>query len=126
MDSTTLGLQQAQIFLIYSSVIMLIIITVFLVKLLIDTSRLFNALNDIAVILKHEVKPLVEEIQSTLQAVNAVCKTADNHVIGLKHVLSTVADVSLGTFDKAKGLSASFLSGAIAGFKLFKGYRRKK
>jgi len=60
------GLEQALIVLTYTTIIMLVIISAFLVKLLVDFSNLIKSKHDLVLLLNHELEPTLKELKKPL------------------------------------------------------------
>lgn len=118
MDFSQVALNHGLTFLAWISGILLIVITCFLVKLLIDLSTLIKNVNQTSVMLNTELKPTLDELHETLQSVNSIIKNTDNNMINIKDAVES-------TFGKTKALTGSLFSGVIKGFgtvwKLFAG-----
>ncbi len=119
METLSPGLQQALIFLVYTSVVLLVTVTVFLVKFLIDASTLLVSLNELSVILKKELEPVLKELQKALEIISSVTSTADKQIENLKKTVAAFAGASAGVVSKAKGLSIGVLDGFLAGLNIF-------
>ena len=109
MDFSQVALNHGLTFLAWITGILFIVIAVFLVKLLIDLSALVKNLNQTSIMLNTELKPTLDELQSTLQSVNSIIKNTDNNMGSLKDAVES-------TFGKTKAITGSLFSGIINGF----------
>ena len=64
--------EQLLTLLIWTTMIVLIIITVFLIKLLIDMSNLVRSSQNIITIVKHEIEPTLRELKRALININSI------------------------------------------------------
>ena len=109
MDFSQIALNHGLTFLAWGTLIVLIVIAVFLVKLLIDLSTLIKNVNETSVMLNNELKPTLDELQETLKSVNSIIKNTDNSMVNLKGAVEN-------TIGKTKAFTGSLFSGIINGF----------
>lgn len=102
------------------SAVLLIIISVFLIKWLIELSKLTSNITDITTVIKSDLEPTVKELQETLKSVNAIMKEADKNVANFKGIATKVLGASSIALTGLKGLTDSFWKGMAAGFKFFR------
>ena len=70
MESVTHSIQQPLDFLIYTSVVLIIITGVFLIKLLIDLRRLTKSCDGFVQATQVELEPVIKELKTTLVNIN--------------------------------------------------------
>lgn len=114
------ALEISLIFLIFTTIIIGIIIAVFLIKLLIDVSKLTVNLDEVTTLVKREIEPTLNEIKQALNNLNSLAKSADKQFDVAKKVLSGVIGASGIALGGLKTISGGFLKGILAGLKLFK------
>lgn len=118
-----LGIQQSLEFLIYATIIMLIIVSVFLVKLLVDLSSLIKSLQNILSIVKHDLGPTIKEFKRALININSIASTTDNQFKDINKVISSAISAFSGSgqnlSSKAKLVFSSLRKGLSAGTKVF-------
>ena len=102
------------------SVVLLIITAVFVIKLLVEVSKLTSNITDITTILKNDLEPTVKELQITLKSVNSIVKQADKNVSDISGIATKVLGAGAVAFNGLKNITGSFWKGVTAGFKLFK------
>ena len=102
------------------SAVLLIIIGVFVIKLLLELSKLANNLNDITTIVKNDLEPTLSELQTALKSINSIVKVADKNVSAFKGVLSKVLGAGSLALGSLKGLTGGFWKGVSAGMSIFK------
>lgn len=104
-------------FLAISTGIVVIIVGGFLVKLIIDLSKLAKNLNETSVILNDELKPTIQEINKTLTSVNSIIQNTGEGVgnvkLGLENALSKTKMFSQNLF-------GGFLKGFMAVYSMFR------
>ncbi len=108
------------IFLIFTTIILGVVISVFVIRLLIDLSRLTVNLDETATVVKQEIEPTLKELKETLNNLNSIAKSADKQVDVIKKVLSGLVGASGLAFCGLKNISGGFLKGLLAGMKLIK------
>lgn len=116
----TTALQVSIMFLIFTTIVLGIIVTVFFIRLLMDMSKLTTNLDETTTIVKKEIEPTLKEIKEALNNINSIAKTADKQVDLIKKVLSSLVGVSGLAFCGIKNVSGGFLKGLSAGMKLFR------
>lgn len=102
------------------TLVLIVILTGFIIKLFIDADKLINNVNEVTILVKNGVEPTLEELKKTLENVNSIAKQADRQVDAIKKAFSVI----LGTGGLAacglKNISGGFLKGIMSGFKLFR------
>lgn len=116
----TTALEISLIFLIFSTIIIGVIVSVFLIKLLIDLSKLTVNLDETTTLVKREIEPTLKEIKQALNNINSIAQSADKQFNVAKKVLSGVLGASGIALGGLKTISGGFLKGILAGLKLFK------
>lgn len=109
----------ALLILIFVVIIAVIVLTVYIVRLIIDINKLTNNLNDVAIMVKRDVEPIIKDVQVTINKLNELAQAADNQMSTLKKIIATIVGFSTLTFGGMKNLSNSFFKGLMSGFKMF-------
>lgn len=109
MEMSQIALNQGLTFLVWATGIVLIVVAGFLVKLLIDLSKLSNSLNETSNIVNTELKPTLNELNQTLSSINEIVKNTDKGVLDFKTAVGKF-------FDKTKVISGTLLGGLFKGF----------
>jgi len=107
LETLSLTLQQPLEFLIYTSIIFMIIIGVFLIKLLIDLSGLVNTAQSFLQVTQKELEPAISELKQTLTSINNVSSNITNQFSGMNSGLQKGAKAFVET--------AALLVGKTAG-----------
>lgn len=105
-------------FLAYTSGIILILVSIFLIKLLIDLSTFTKNLNNTLEMAKTELEPTLREIQVSLKSINSFVKSADQRVDSLRKGLLDTLGIGSTVFGKMKDATWSAVIGAVKGFQL--------
>ncbi len=109
MDYSQIALNNGLTFLAWVTGIVVLVVGSFLVKLLIDLSKLSKNLNETSIMLNTELKPTLSELSKTLKTVNELVQNTDKGFDSFK----TSVEKVLG---KTKLLSESLIGGFLKGF----------
>ena len=120
-------------FLIYTTIILLVIIGGFLIKFLVDLSALANSLQDFTKVMQSELEPAIREIKETLVNINNISTNVENQLNtlqkGMQKGAAVVAETAtvMGKHAQSFGkLAAGSLGkGIVSGF-LYLISRKKK
>ena len=96
-------------FLVISTGIMVLIVGGFIIKLLIDLSKLAKNANETTILVNTELKPTLTELNKTLKSVNEIVQNTGEGVGNMKLGLESV-------LKKTKLLSGNILNGLLKGF----------
>lgn len=116
----TTTLEVSLIFLIFATIILGTIITVFLVKFLMDLSKLTTNVDEVTTVVKQEIEPTLKELKETLNNINSIAKSADKQVDFIKKTLSAAIGAGGIALCGIKNVSGGFFKGLSTAFKLFK------
>lgn len=100
-------------------IIAVIVVLGFLLKLIIDSIKLVQNLDETTTIIKKEVEPTLKELTKTLENLNSLSNSVDSKFTQTRKILSSflgVGSIALGGF---KNVAGGFLKGFIEGIKLF-------
>jgi len=112
----TANLYHGLTFLAWTSVIFLIIIGAFLVKLLFDFSKLLSTLNGTADIVKDAAEPILSDVKESVSIITKIVKKTENQVGKFGNVSGKVVDILLKVVSKASVLSGVIAKSALKGF----------
>ena len=117
MELSQIALNQGLTFLAWATGVVVIVVAAFLIKLLIDLSKLAKNLNETSIIVNTELKPTLENVNETLNSINEIIKNTDKGVGDFKSAVGKIVD-------KTKEVSGSIFGGLLSGFgtiyKIFK------
>ena len=119
MEMSQIALNQGLTFLVWATGIVLIVVAGFLIKLLIDLSKLSKNVNQTTEILNTELKPTLEAVTETLKTVNGLVKTTDQGFDSAKVAIEKI-------INKTKVLSGTIFGGFLKGFVSILGLFSKK
>lgn len=115
METSHILLNQGLTFLAISTGIILIVVSGFLVKLLIDLSKLTKNLDETTTIVKAEIEPTMKEFNEALKSINSIAQNADKQVDSLTKLVENIMGASALALSRAKDLSGGLLKGLIKG-----------
>ncbi len=122
MESLPQTVQQPLEFLIYISMILLVITSVFFVKLLIDLTSLVNCMQNFINIIEVELTPTIREIQSTLGNINNISSNVSDQIStlndGLKKGVNSFSNSASNACHNAQIIGTSIKDGILSGLKV--------
>lgn len=126
MDNLILSIEQPLQLLIYTTIIILVVITVFLVKLLVEASSLVKSLQGLSVIIKQDLEPTIKELKRTLINLNSMTIGAESQFKSLNEGISILTNSTKGIMGKAGVVADSLKKGILAGINVFLEKRKNK
>lgn len=126
MDGLTFINQQLLSFLLTETIIILLIVTILLVKLLVDLSNLAKSIQNLTGVIKLELEPTLKEFRRTLLNINSIATSADSQVVNLNRSINVISDSTSKLFSKAKILTSSLKKGLLTGLKVFLEQKKSK
>lgn len=115
METSQILLNHGLTFLVVSTALMLVIVGGFLIKLLIDLSKLTKNLDETTSIVKSEIEPTLQELNKALKSINSIAENADKQVDSLGKFLEQACGIGALAFTRAKNISGGLLKGLVKG-----------
>lgn len=115
METSQIILNHGLTFLAVATGIILVIVGGFLVKLLIDLSKLTKNLDETTTVVKSEVEPTLQELNKALKSVNSIAQNADKQVDSLGKVIENIFGAGATIFTRAGKLSGGLIKGFTQG-----------
>lgn len=112
-------LEQGLIFLVFTTIVVLLVVSVYLVKFLINLANLTKNLDETTVIVKEELEPTIKELNKVLVNVNKVAEGADLQMHNAKKLLSKLLGVTGTALGGLKTIGGSFVKGFFSAIKFF-------
>ena len=106
--------------LMLTSVICIVVLTVFVCKLLISMTNLTNNANVIATSVQQEIEPTLKELKEAAKSINSIANNADEKFQNTKTTLASVIGATACLGGKLKSFSEGILKGISFGLGLFK------
>ena len=129
MEPSQILLNNGLTFLVTVTGVMFLIVGGFLIKLIIDLSKLAQNVDETATVIRNELRPTLREINESLHTVNDFIKSTDKGIDKMRDTMSDVFGFSAATMSKLKFISGSLFNGILKGFttvvKIFKANNQK-
>ena len=106
--------------LMLTTVVCLIVLTVFVFKLIISVTKLSNNANVIATSVQKEIEPTLKELKEAAKSINSIANSADEKFQNTKAGLSSLIGLTSCVGGKLKSFSQGILKGISFGLGLFK------
>ena len=106
--------------LLITTIICLIVLTVFVIKLIVSITKLSDNANVIATSVQKEIEPTLKELQEAAKSINSIANTADEKFSGIKSGLNSVVGAGSLLGGKLKSFSKGILKGIAFGLSLLK------
>ena len=116
METSQILLNNGLAFLAIASGVMFVIVGGFLIKLLIDISKLAKNVDETTSVVRNELKPTLRELNESLHTLNDFMKTTDKGIIKVRGAVEDAFDAGSATFSKLKFISGSLIAGIYKGF----------
>ena len=108
------------IVLIYTTVVVLLVVAGFLVKLLFDLSNLAKAAQNATELIQNELEPTLKELQGVAASVKSIANTADEKFTSLKNTFFGALEKTTCITHKLKSVLSGVARGISVGIKLFR------
>lgn len=115
MEASQIVLNHGITFLAVATGIILVVVGYFLIKLLMDLSKLTKNLDETTSIVKSEIEPTLKEFNNALKSINSIAQNADRQVDSLAKLFENILGASSIAFTRAKKLSGSLIKGLFKG-----------
>ena len=108
------------IIFIVVTIVVFILIAVYLVKLLMETTKLVNNINEISDIVKKDMGSVMSEIKVSLNGINSFVGATNKKVTALKAVALRLLGAGSVAMIGAKNFTGSFWKGLSTGLNIFR------
>ena len=119
MDNASL--YQGLTFLAWTSVVFLIVVGVFIVKVLFDFSRLLTLVNQTAELVRKSAEPILNDVTESVSIINGLVKRTESNVNRLKNISGKLGKFTVAVISKSSALAEVVAKGIFslikAGFK---------
>lgn len=115
METSQIVLNHGLTFLAIATGIILVVVGGFLIKLLIDLSKLTKNINETTDIVKSEIEPTFEELSKALKSVSSIAQNADKQVDSLSKLVENIMGAGSIAFIQAKKLSGGIVKNGVKG-----------
>lgn len=108
------------IILIYSTVVVMLVVAGFLVKLLFDLSSLARSAKSATELIQNELEPTLKELQEVAVSVKSITNAADEKLTSLKNTFFGAIEKTSCITNRLKSVLSGVVRGINVGIKLFK------
>jgi len=115
METSQIVLNHGLTFLAIATGIILIVVGGFLIKLLVDLSKLTKNIDETTSIVKSEIEPTLQELNNALKSVNSIAQNADKQVGSLGKLIESTMGIGALAFSRARKLSGGLVKGFTQG-----------
>jgi len=115
METSQIVLNHGLTFLAIATGIILIVVGGFLIKLLVDLSKLTKNIDETTSIVKSEIEPTLQELNNALKSVNSIAQNADKQVGSLGKLIESTMGIGALAFTRARKLSGGLVKGFTQG-----------
>ncbi len=116
METSQVLLNNGLTFLAVATGIMLVLVGGFLIKLLVDLSKLAKNVDDTTSVVKNEIRPTLRELNESLHTLNDFMKSTDRGIDKMRDAVEGAFGLSTATLSKLKFISGSLAKGLTKGF----------
>ncbi|MBR2525228.1 DUF948 domain-containing protein [bacterium] len=116
METSQILLNNGLAFLAISTGVMFVVVGGFLIKLIIDMSKLARNVDETTTVVRNELRPTLREVNESLHTLNDFMKSTDKGIDKMRDAMENVFGISSATFSKLKFLSGSLAKGLYKGF----------
>lgn len=106
--------------LMFTTVVCLVVLTVFVCKLVISVTKLSENANVIATSVQQEIEPTLKELKEAAKSINSIANSADEKFQNTKANFATLIGLTSCVGGKIKSFSQGILKGISFGMGLFK------
>ena len=100
-------------------IVAVIIVLGFLIKLIIDSIKLVQNLDETTTIVKNEIEPTLKELNKTLENLNSLTDGTSNRINQIRKILAGLLGVGSFALGGAKNITGGFFKGVMEGIKFF-------
>ncbi|MBQ3311905.1 DUF948 domain-containing protein [bacterium] len=116
METSQILLNNGLAFLAVSTGIMFVIVGGFLIKLIIDLSKLTQNVNETTTVVRNEIRPTMREINESLHTLNDFLKSTDKGIDKMKLAFEDAFGFGVNALSKVRVFSSSLAKGLYKGF----------
>lgn len=111
MDNASL--YQGLTFLAWTSVVFLIVVGAFLVKVLFDFSKLITLMNQTATMVKTSAEPILADVTESVGIIKKLVIRTENNVNRFRNISGQLSKIGLGMLSKTSSLSKIVFKGVF-------------
>lgn len=119
METEITQMYQSLTFLIWTSVVLLVILSVFLGKFLFDLAKLTRTINETTTVIKDELTPTLKNVNQSVETVNRIIKETDEQLNKFRKLSDKVTEIGVSALSKTFDITKYISKGIASGFGLF-------
>ena len=108
------------IILIWVSIVAIIVVCGFLIKLLIDLSKLIQSMTKASDMIQEELEPTLKELNEAAESVKSIAGVTKEQAENFQKTIKNIAGATSTVGRKVQGLFDGILKGISFGIKLFR------
>ncbi len=112
MDNASL--YQGLTFLCWTSVVFLIVVGVFIVKVLFDFSKLLTLMNQTAELVRKSAEPILNDVTESVSIINNLVKRTESNVNRLKNISTKLSKFAVTVLSKSSALAGVIAKGIFS------------
>ncbi len=116
METSQILLNNGIAFLAIATGIMLVVVGGFLIKLIVDLSKLAQNVDETTTVVRNELRPTMRELNESLHTLNDFMKSTDKGIDKMKDAMEGAFGFGTETLSKLKIVSGSLAKGLFKGF----------
>ena len=101
METSQILLNNGLAFLAISTGVMFVVVGGFLIKLIIDMSKLARNVDETTTVVRNELRPTLREVNESLHTLNDFMKSTDKGIDKMRDAMENVFGISSATFSSA-------------------------
>ena len=105
METSQILLNNGIAFLAIATGIMLVVVGGFLIKLIVDLSKLAQNVDETTTVVRNELRPTMRELNESLHTLNDFMKSTDKGIDKMKDAMEGAFGLSSATLSKLKVIS---------------------
>lgn len=110
----TASLYHGLTFLAWTSVVFVVAVGIFVVKVLFDLSKLLTTVNKTADLVKSSAEPILSDITESVGIINKLVKRTENNVNRFKNISGKMSKIVLSMLSKTSTLSGVVFKGVFS------------
>lgn len=107
------SLQQSLTVFVYIAAFLLVCISILLVKVFFDLSKLIISVDNLVEIINYEFTPTIREVQKTLKHISSISDNADKQIIKISGTIDSATNTTSSVMTRAKIGLSSVIAGLL-------------
>ncbi len=108
------------VILIWVSIVAIVVVCGFLIKLIIDLSKLIQSMTQASNMIQEELEPTLKELNEAAESVKSIAGVTKEQAENFQKTIKNIMGATSVVGHKVQGLFDGIIKGLSFGFKLFK------